>query len=138
MGFKRSDADPCLHYKTENGDLIICLSWVDNCMILGKESNVMNMKNKLMSYFECDDLGEAIEYVGCALTYNNQLDLLNMTQPILVKSLSNEFLDTQKEYSTPAASGIILQVTNNINKMVDEETVRRDQVWVNCYIYQYG
>ena len=26
MGFKRSDADPCLYYKTENGDTTVCLS----------------------------------------------------------------------------------------------------------------
>ena len=47
-----------------------------------------------------------------------------MTQPILVEGLCDGFLDELRYYSTPASPGIVLQITNDKNEMVDEESVR--------------
>ena len=83
--------------------MTICLSWVDDCLIMGEKKTVVETKERLKQYFECDDLGEAKEYVGCAIKYDNQQNALTITQPILVKSLKDEFIENKIKFETPAA-----------------------------------
>jgi len=133
MNFKRSNADPCLYYRHDNNELTLCLSWVDDCLIIGKENAVIETKNKLKEYFECDDLGEATEYVGCALKYDNQHDSLTMTQPILVKSLKDEFIENVMKVETPAAPGIILKYLDDESEMADENSTKIYRSGVGYY-----
>ena len=60
-----STADPCLHYKwTEDGKLIVWLSWVDNCVVGGSGDHANPEKRKMMRLFDCNDSGEVREYIG--------------------------------------------------------------------------
>ena len=88
--------------------LIVWLSWIDDCMIWGKEQEVKKEKSAFMDHFNCDDVGELKEYVGCKLDRNWERRELKITQPVLLQSFSDEFeLPTQK-YSTPAEAGKVL------------------------------
>jgi Reverse transcriptase (RNA-dependent DNA polymerase) len=40
MGFKRSDSDPCLHFKNAYNGLVIWISWVDDCLLVGHRDKV--------------------------------------------------------------------------------------------------
>ena len=44
MGYERSKADPCLYWKWKDDDLIIWLSWIDDCLCL--ERRVMYWKQR--------------------------------------------------------------------------------------------
>jgi len=68
MGFEKSRVDPCLYYKWTDGGLVLWISWVDDYLFVGPDDIVTKTKNKLMEVFDCDDVGEAQEYVGCKLT----------------------------------------------------------------------
>jgi hypothetical protein len=91
---------------------------------MGEEKIVVETKESLKQYFECDDLGEAKEYVGCAIIYDNQHNALTMTQPILVKSLKDEFIENKIKFETPAAPGVILKYLDDNNEMADENSIR--------------
>jgi hypothetical protein len=57
MGLKRSTGDPCLYYKWVEGQLVMMMSWIDDNAIVGKESDIMDLKKALMDQFECEDCG---------------------------------------------------------------------------------
>ena len=65
LKYNRSAADPCLHYKwSEEGKLIVWLSWVDDCVVGGSGQDPMTKKRKMKQLFECDDSCELVEYIG--------------------------------------------------------------------------
>mmetsp|Transcript_21771 Transcript_21771/g.28068 ORF Transcript_21771/g.28068 Transcript_21771/m.28068 type:complete len:81 (+) Transcript_21771:195-437(+) len=66
MGYNRSKTDSCLNSKcTALGNLIVWLSWVDDCVCFGQSKDVKAATDEMKSLFECDDVGKFEEYVGC-------------------------------------------------------------------------
>jgi hypothetical protein len=47
--------------------LIIWLSWIDDCLVSGNEEGVLDAKEQMKARFDCDDIGEITEYVGCKI-----------------------------------------------------------------------
>ena len=108
MKFKRSDTDPCLYYKwTENG-LLVWLSWVDDCLCIGPKVEVMSSNTDLTNLFDCDDVGEFNEYVGCKLERDWKERSVKFTQPVLLQSYEDEFELPSRDYETPAEAGKVL------------------------------
>ena len=54
-----------MFYKWENDYLIIFLLWVDDCCISGPKKLVLGAVNDFTGLFDCKDIGELKEYVGC-------------------------------------------------------------------------
>jgi hypothetical protein len=65
MKYERSMADPCLYFFWTMRGLIIWLSWIDDCLVAGNEEGVLATKEQIKARFDCDDIGELTEYVGC-------------------------------------------------------------------------
>jgi hypothetical protein len=116
MKYARCKADPCLYFRwkqdsnTMKRRLIIWLLWVDDCLILGPKKFVTGAKKKMMTLFECDDLGEMEEYVGCKVERNWTERWVRLTQPVLLQSYADEFnLDEHRRAPrTPAEAGDVL------------------------------
>jgi Reverse transcriptase (RNA-dependent DNA polymerase) len=90
MGYARSEADPCLYFKWDDKDeLCSWLTWIDDCIVISTEDVVARESAKLMSLFECEDVGPLVEYIG------NKVDVKNgkmkLTQPVLLQSFVDEF-----------------------------------------------
>jgi len=120
MEYERSKADPCLQFKwEENSGLIIWLTWVDDCLITGKKDRVIEAKRAMMSMFECDEVGELKEYVGCKLERNWEEGWVKLTQPVMIQSFIDEFDlgDDKKFPNTPAEPGGILRKPEERNLM---------------------
>jgi hypothetical protein len=110
MGYKRSKADPCLYFTRTVCGLVIWLSWVDDCLICGPREQVEIAKQKMMKRFECDEVGELKEYVGCKVDYNREEGWIKLTQPVLMQSYTDEFdLPEGETPRTPATPGGVLQ-----------------------------
>jgi hypothetical protein len=43
------------------------LTWIDDCITIGKKSVVECESARLMSLFDCDDVGSMKEYIGIKL-----------------------------------------------------------------------
>ena len=117
MKFKRSDTDPCLYWKWTQNGLLIWLSWVDDCLCIGPKEEVMKSKTELTTLFDCDDVGEFNEYVGCKLERDWSNRIIKFTQPVLLQSFEDEFDLPDREYETPAETGKVL------TKCEDEQQV---------------
>ena len=104
MGYKRSKADPCLYYKWEQQGISIWMSWVDDMHVTGV--NVMENKEELKKRFNCEDVGDVNEYVGCKI--DRTKERIKFTQPVLIQSLVDEFDLPTQTYRTPMAEGTVL------------------------------
>ena len=62
-GNKINLADPCLCYAWGT-NLIIRMSWFDDCLYCGKADDFTGYKNKLMKKLDCEDSGKLKEHVG--------------------------------------------------------------------------
>ncbi len=124
MGYTRSKADPCLYYKWTNSyGLVIWISWVDNCLVCGTPDRVREAKAQRMKCFDCDDIGDLTEYIGCKIDRNDKEGWMKLTQPVLMQSFVDEFGitkdgDTPK---TPATPGEVLQKGEPENQLSDKD-----------------
>jgi hypothetical protein len=87
------------------------ISWVDNCTIGGSYEGVQFANQQMMTGFDCDEVGELKEYVGCKIDFNKEEGWMKLTQPVLMQSYEDEF-DTHDNDSpprTPATPGEVLQ-----------------------------
>ena len=58
MKYTRNRADPCLYFRWVKGEMVIWKSWVDDCLLMGPNKRTQLKKSKIMSLFECEELGE--------------------------------------------------------------------------------
>jgi hypothetical protein len=104
MGFRRSSADPCLYVKDAKNGLVIWISWVDDCLIMGHKSEVSKYHAVMNSYFDCDNIGDLKEYVGCKIDKQERGNCLLITQPVIVRSFIDEFgIQEDKKIEIPAS-----------------------------------
>jgi hypothetical protein len=83
---------------------VVWLTWIDDCLFAGDKRAEEAAKEQMKIQFECDDLGELNEYVGCKIDRNE--DSVKFTQPVLIQSYENEFeLNNTQQVFTPAEQG---------------------------------
>ena len=123
MEYNRSAADPCLYYKWVNKKLTVWITWVDDCLIAGEEEVVEKSKNDMMKLFDCDDIGELKEYVGCKVEHDRDKKTMRLTQPVMIQSFQDEFGITTDGMRprTPGAPGTVLQAGDDRNNLSPAE-----------------
>lgn len=120
MECKRSDADPCMYFKwTESDGLLIWLSWIDDCVCFGKDVAVEESKSEMKKLFECEDIGDLNEYVGCKISRN---DGFTFTQPVMLQSFKDEFDLPDRDQKVPALAGVTLTKATDENELSPKET----------------
>ena len=68
-GFKVSESDKCIYYKSENGLCTILCLYVDDLLIFGSNMHVINyVKSMLCANFDMKDLGEKSVILGIKVT----------------------------------------------------------------------
>jgi hypothetical protein len=77
-------------------------------MITGDKSEVEKYKNMMKGMFDCDDVGELKEYVGCKLERNWNKREIKVTQPVLLQSYKDEFELPKQSCTTPAEPSKVL------------------------------
>ncbi len=83
---------------------------MDDCFIVGEPKLVDIAKEAMKQHFECDDVGELEEYVGCKIEHNKEEGWMRLTQPVLLQSFEDKFdLPQVGAYGTPAPPGQVLQ-----------------------------
>jgi hypothetical protein len=107
MGFERSKADLCLYYDWTKNGLVLWVSWVDNCLVVGTKEAVAIAKKQLTSKFDCNEIGNMDKYVGCKVDRNFDNNSIKLTQPEMLQSFVDKFpmcLEGRASY-TPATPG---------------------------------
>jgi hypothetical protein len=69
----------------------------------------MEAKDMMVKIFDCEDIREMNEYVGCKIERDLEEPSLRMTQPVLLQSFEDEFdLSQMGKPGLPAPAGSIL------------------------------
>ena len=90
---------------------------------MGSKEGVKNAKKQTMERFECDDVGEMKEYIGCKVERNREDNSMKLTQPVLLQSFEDEFdLPDGAVPKTPAVPGEVLVKSD---ATIDERTYKR-------------
>ena len=74
------------------------LLWEDDCLLTGPKEKVLKAKTKFMRLFDCKDIGEMKEYVGCVIERGK--GWMKMTQPTQLRKFEDEF-DLQTHRGNP-------------------------------------
>ena len=70
--------------------------WVDNCLIAGPKLEVLKAKTEMKQLFDCTEVGELKENVGCKIEHKKEDRWMKSTLPALLQSFNDEFdLDDQ-------------------------------------------
>ena len=106
----KSRADPCLFYRWDAvHGLCAIISWCDDLCCFGAKPAVLQTISNIKNHFEVDDVGPLHEYLGCIIAFSDDRSSCKITQPVLIKRLSDEFAPTGVEsHATPAAAGVLL------------------------------
>ena len=109
MNFERSKADPCLYFAWTEHGLVTWVSWVDDCLVCGSTERVRIAKAQMMEQFDCGEIGNMDESVGCKIDRDFEKRTLKFTQPVMLQSFRDEFdLPEGKPPNTPATPGEFL------------------------------
>jgi len=136
MGFSRSHSDPCLYFKISESGPIFILSWVDDLLIIGSSQNVSYTKTHLKQRFDCTDVGELTEYVGCKIASTERG--LKLTQPVILQSFADEFNIVPKTYSTPAIPHQVLMDCGAIQSDSKTQAQYRSGVGKLLYVARWS
>ena len=116
MNYTQSKAEPCLYFCWTMTGLILWLTWIDDCLVAGNKQGVKAAKEQMKARFDCDDIGELTEYVGCKVECTE--DYVKFTQPVLLQSFEDEFgTETGRSTRTPAETGNVLRKGEDGSKM---------------------
>jgi hypothetical protein len=91
MNYRRSKADPCLYFNWTRDGLIVYISWFDDCLVACKKKGVIIAKGQMTARFDCEEIGEVDEYVGCKVERNYEENSIKLTQPVMLQSFVDEF-----------------------------------------------
>jgi hypothetical protein len=112
MNMAKNAVDPCLFYQWIDGQLIVMLLWVDEFAIFGPDELVPGIKNHLLSLFNCNNVGEMKEYVGCRIDRDCENGWIRLMQPVKIQNFVDGYgidIISNRAPSTPAEAGSILK-----------------------------
>ena len=65
LKFNQNLAEPCMFYKYVNGQMVLLILRADDCCLCGNKEAVLQAVKDFTSLWDCKDLGELKECVGC-------------------------------------------------------------------------
>ena len=85
---------------------------------VGPESVVPEGNKKFTSRFDCHDVGEVKEYVGCKIEMDVKNRSMKFVQPVMLQSFADEFVTSiSRNPRTPAEAGTVLMPGNDGSKV---------------------
>ena len=120
MKCKRSDADTCMYYKWDAEGLLVWLSWIDDFYSVGRKEEVEESHNEMMQLFDCDDVGNMYDCVGCKIGIEE--GSFTFTQTVMLQSFKDEFELPTRAQNTPGEPGNTLSKAKEGESVSPEET----------------
>jgi hypothetical protein len=71
-------------------------------LVAGKKKGVLIVKGQMTARFDCEEIGEVDEYVGCKVERNYEENSIKLTQPVMLQTFVDEFLPNSPAPNTPA------------------------------------
>jgi len=123
LGFKRSDADPCLYIKHDKVGIMMIALYVDDMLLAAKTMSQINwIKTKLSEQFDMKDLGEAKLCLGLELSRDRKARKLWLTQQSYMEKIVERFgMNNSKPVATPMEEPNKLEQRLEFHSVSDED-----------------
>jgi hypothetical protein len=106
LGFEPSSADPSLFIRKSEGSITYVAVWVDDCLVVGSESDVTEVKKSIGETFTVRDLGPVKFFLGMEISRDRVAKTLTLTQKKATRELLEEFgMETTKSWRVPMGAG---------------------------------
>jgi hypothetical protein len=116
------------------------MSWIDDNVIVGQESEVLDLRRELMKQFECNYCGPMNEYVRCTIE-KCKSGGIKFLQKVLLQSYRDEFdIKDLKKFKTPATPGTVLKkpIDGDVLLMPEKQTLYCSGVGKAMHMMQYS
>ena len=110
--------------------------YVDDCLMIGSKEMVEHKLGELKKIFSMKHKEGVDEFIGC--TIKRKENQLHLSQPALIRKLMNDFKDTidkQKIYSTPAAAGVHVLRSDDMETKLNEKEQKQYRSTVGSFLY---
>jgi Reverse transcriptase (RNA-dependent DNA polymerase) len=127
IGFEGSKSDPCLWTMWDSvvNHLLIVGIYVDDCLIIGKETSVSNLLDELKNYeFNLKIEKDVVEYLSCCIVETKGERKLTMIQPHLLNCWNQRFgeeIKDMRKYMTLGTPRFKIQKSTNDIEVLDGE-----------------
>jgi Reverse transcriptase (RNA-dependent DNA polymerase)/gag-polypeptide of LTR copia-type/Zinc knuckle len=141
IGFEGSKSDPCLWTMWDSivNHMLIVGIYVDDCLIIGKESSVSNLLKELKKHeFNLKIEKDVVEYLSCCIIETKNEAKLTMIQPHLLTRLNQKFgeeIKDMRKYMTPGTPRFKIQRSINDMEVLDSEHQRNYRSGVGMLLY---
>ena len=129
--FIQSSADPCLFIKKIDDRLAFISCYVDDCLLIGKDQDVRNLKATLTSKFKMKDLGEVKSIIG--LQVERKKDQTQIFQTHKILELLKKF-DMQDCHGVDAPLPMKIEFNDVEKQPLNDATKYREAVGALNYL----
>ena len=124
MGNRRSSADPCMYYSWTALGLVIWLSHIDDCLVVGKKEAAKQARINLMKKIDCEHVAEVheqgkLDFIG--MLVNKEGSTAHLTMPVMTARIKEEYGNSGKKTTTPAVPGSHLHKDDNVRDLNEKE-----------------
>jgi hypothetical protein len=141
MGYKPSQAGPCLFYKEGKNckSKSFIIIYVDDGGILSDEETIQEVLTELVKTFKVKPLGKLENFIGCKLIENEAKEnTIWIHQPKLFKHLEQTFgslIKDIRQYKTPAAPGTTIMRPQPGDLLISSEQQKLYRSGVGMLLY---
>ena len=90
-GFKQSDNDPCLFYKTVGDKILWCCIYVDDMLMAGDKELIEEFMATIMKQYKIRDLGEPKTFLGMEINRAKDGKSLKLTCERYIENIASKF-----------------------------------------------
>ena len=123
--------------------MVLIILWVDDCCICGDKKAVLHAVKDFTGLWNCKDLGELKEYVGCKVDWSEQI--VWFTQLVKIQRFVDEFdckgpSTGDKAPTTPAPPGTVLEFNKDLEEPLPgkKQTQYRSGVGILLRMVRYS
>lgn len=108
IGYKQSNHEPCVYFKTNKNRIVIVALYVDDFFIfLDDTGEKLRLKIELMKRFQIKDLGEIRQCLGLSVERNKQTGEIFVHQKRYIEEILKRFnMEDSKPVATPVDLGM--------------------------------
>ena len=136
--FMPSQADPCLMYRNNEDGLCIVLIYVDDNIVIGNQTTIWKMVEKLKKEFKVMVKEDTTDYLGCKVFTSENKRVGWIGQPHLHKNLQQYFgtlTNNIKIPKTPSPPGFhVVRPTTETSK-IDNKTQKLFRGGIGMILY---
>ncbi|KAL7568636.1 hypothetical protein ACA910_022734 [Epithemia clementina (nom. ined.)] len=138
LGFKASEADPCLLFRRDEKGICILIMYVDDMLSVGNRASLESLKESLAKIFNIKTEVDLADYLGCKFIISDDGERGWLGQPHITDGLEKKFGEKVKDTffgKTPGTPGSVVVRPKDKEDCISEEEQQEFRSGVGTLLY---